>query len=252
MQGHDVAALLAALALASVHLVSPRLRFLELIPRSRWLSAAGGVSVAYVFVHLLPELAAGQRAVEGEGGEARALDGLLPFLEDHVYLLALVGLAVFYGVEKRSVTARRHRRGSTGEDRTTDDAFWLSMASFAVYNAMIGYLLLREELEPLGALALYTVALGVHFVVNDFALREHHKHAYDRVGRWLIAAAVLVGWVLGVTAEISERALALVLAFIAGGVVLNVLKEELPGERQAQFWPFFLGAALYAALLQAL
>ena len=28
--------------------------------RSRWLSLAGGVSVAYVFVHILPELAKGQ------------------------------------------------------------------------------------------------------------------------------------------------------------------------------------------------
>ena len=252
MQGHDVAALLAALALASVHLLSSRLRFLEGIPRSRWLSAAGGISVAYVFVHLMPELAEGQKAVEGEGGEARATDGLLPFLEHHVYLLALVGLAVFYGVEKHSLSARRHRQATTGEDQTTGAAFWLSVASFTAYNAMIGYLLLRRELEPLGALALYTVALGVHFVINDFTLRGHHKDAYDRVGRWLISAGVLVGWALGVAAEISERALALVLAFIAGGVVLNVLKEELPGERQAWFWPFFLAAALYAALLQAL
>ena len=251
MQGHEVAALAAALALASLHLVGGTLRFLGGIPRSRWLSAAGGVAVAYVFVHLLPELAEGQRAVEGEGERGRAHEGLLPFLEDHVYLLALVGLAVFYGVEKHSLTARRRRRAATGEDRTTDAAFWLSMASFTVYNAMVGYLLLRRELEPLGALALYTVALGVHFVVNDFGLREHHKDAYDRAGRWLISAGVLVGWGLGVTAEVPERALALLLAFIAGGVVLNVLKEELPGERQAQLWPFLLAATVYAALLQA-
>ena len=250
MRGHDVAALAAALALAAVHVLSGKLGFLAAIPRNRWLSGAGGVAVAYVFVHLLPELAEGQKAVEGD--ERRAGDGLLPFLEDHVYLLALVGLAVFYGVEKHSLGSRRERRRSTGEDRTTDAAFWLSMASFTVYNAMVGYLLLRRELEPPGALALYTVALGVHFVVNDFGLREHHKDTYDRAGRWLISAGVLVGWVLGVTAEIPERALALVLAFIAGGVVLNVLKEELPGERQAQFWPFFLGATLYATLLQAL
>ena len=90
----------------------------------------------------------------------------------------------------------------------------------------------------------------MHFVVNDFGLREHHKTAYEHVGRWVIAAAVLAGWLVGVLTEIPERAIALVLAFIAGGVVLNVMKEELPGERLARFGPFVAGAALYAALLQ--
>jgi hypothetical protein len=33
------------------------------------------------------------------------------------------------------------------------------------------------------------------------------------------------------------------------GVLLNVLKEELPAERKSRFWAFGLGAALYAAFL---
>ena len=247
MDDQQLAALICALVLAAVHLQSGQLRFLEGIPRSRWLSAFAGVSVAYVFVHLLPELARGQQAIEGEGTEGRKAGPILDFLEHHVYLAALVGLAVFYGVEKHSLASRR---GRSGEDRTSDDAFWLSIGSFAVYNAIVGYLLLRGELEELSALVLYTVALAVHFVINDFGLREHHKEAYERTGRWVIAAAVLVGWVLGVATEISERALALILAFIAGGVILNVLKEELPGERRAHFLPLVAGAALYTVLLQ--
>lgn len=38
-------------------------------------------------------------------------------------------------------------------------------------------------------------------------------------------------------------------AFLGGGVVLNVLKEEVPSERQSRFWAFAAGAAGYAALL---
>ena len=157
--------------------------------------------------------------------------------------MALAGLAVFYGVESHTLRSRR-------ADRSGAVAFWLSMASFAVYNAIVGYLLLRGELDEPSALALYTVALGVHFVINDLALREHHLDAYRRTGRWLIAGAVLAGWALGVVATIPERAIALGLAFVGGGVVLNVMKEELPGERQARFLPFVAGAALYALLLQ--
>jgi undecaprenyl pyrophosphate phosphatase UppP len=247
MSEEVVAGVGAAIALASIHLLGGRLAFLDRIPRSRWLSAAGGVSVAYVFVHLLPELAQGQRAVE----ESAIAAELLPLLENHVYLLALVGLLVFYGVERHSVSARRRQREVTGEDRTTDAAFRLSIASFAVYNAMIGYLLVRGELDTVGALALYAFALGLHFVINDSSLREHHK-AYRDVGRWVLSAAVLIGLALGLVTEIPERAIALVLAFIAGGVVLNVLKEEVPSDNQARFAPFVLAAGLYAALLQAL
>jgi hypothetical protein len=50
----------AALALASVHIVAGKLRFLDVTPRSIWLSTAGGVSVSYVFLHILPDLAEAQ------------------------------------------------------------------------------------------------------------------------------------------------------------------------------------------------
>lgn len=38
-------------------------------------------------------------------------------------------------------------------------------------------------------------------------------------------------------------------AFLAGGMILNVLKEELPEERESRFTAFLSGAAGYAALL---
>ncbi|HEX8617483.1 MAG TPA: hypothetical protein VF911_07850, partial [Thermoanaerobaculia bacterium] len=53
----SIESLVAAVALAIVHMTAGGLTFLGAIPRSRWLSGAGGVSVAYVFLHLLPELA---------------------------------------------------------------------------------------------------------------------------------------------------------------------------------------------------
>lgn len=80
--------LLAVACLALVHVVTPWLRFLEGTPRSAWLSLAGGVSVAYVFVHFLPELASGE-------AEIGRIAGDVAFAERHVYLIALAGLLVF-------------------------------------------------------------------------------------------------------------------------------------------------------------
>ncbi len=242
-----VVSLLAAVGLAAVHLFSGRLRFLEGTPRSIWLSMAGGVSVAYVFVHLLPELAEGQEAL------AEALDAGLAFLERHVYLLALLGLIVFYGLERAAKTSSRGRnRKASAGDRAGGDVFWVHIGSFAVYNLLVGYLLLHRIATGLEALVLFFIAMALHFLVNDYGLREDHKDLYTRAGRWVLAGAVFVGWLVGLGVEIPEAAIAVLTAFLSGGIILNVLKEELPRERESRFWPLALGAAVYAAILLAL
>lgn len=76
-----------------VHLSIERMKFLAGTPRSRWLSVAGGVSVAHVFLHLLPELSEGQRIVAERFGALR-------LAEHHVYLIAMAGLVLFYGLER--------------------------------------------------------------------------------------------------------------------------------------------------------
>ncbi len=237
----QVVSLLAAVGLALTHLFAGKLRFLDGTPRSVWLSVAGGVSVAYVFVHLLPEVSEVQETL------ADALGTTLGFLENHGYLLALLGLIVFYGLERAASASRKQRGGK--HQATSTGVFWLNIGSFAVYNLLIGYLLVRRPEQGLLELVWFAVAMALHFVVNDFGLREHHKTAYTRVGRWVLGAAVLLGWLAGLIGEVSEAALALPLAFLAGGVVLNVLKEELPAERESRFWPFTAGAVVYAALL---
>ena len=239
-----VAPALAALLLAAVHLFAGKLRFLAGIPRSRWLSVAGGISVAYVFARLLPELAHAQARL------GQRAEGVFARLDDHAYLLALTGLALFYGLERFTVRSRDERREREGADATGPTAFVISVASFAFYTGLIGYALDDEAKAGARTLTLFVVAMALHFVVNDYGLREHHKQAYTTIGRWVLACGVLVGWVASQIVELPETALVTILAFLAGGVVLNVLKEELPERRRSRFSAFALGAAAYAALLQ--
>jgi hypothetical protein len=67
-----------------------------------------------------------------------------------------------------------------------------------------------------------------------------------------VASSILLGWVVSYAIEVPRAGLGLLRAFLVGGVILNVLKEELPGERQSRFWAFALGAGAYGALLLAL
>ncbi|KAF0675391.1 hypothetical protein [Profundibacterium mesophilum] len=236
-----VLSLTFALLFALVHIFIGMLRFLEHTPRSRWLSAAGGVAVAYVFLHILPELSANASTF----AETLELDEL--HAEEAVYTLALIGLAAFYGLERWMKTApRRSHDGAPGAG-----AFWLHIGSFAVYNVIIGYLLVHRETPGIVPLLVYGVAMALHFVTSDFGLRDDHKARYDHVARWVLAAAVLGGWTLGMLTHLPELWIGMLFAFLAGGVVLNVLKEELPEERESRFLPFVAGGAGYALLLLA-
>lgn len=236
-------AILLSAGLALVHVVAGALRFLAVVPRSRWLSFAGGISVAYVFAHLLPQVAAGQEALR-ETGLTEIVIG-----EGHVWLLSLLGLVVFYGLERAAATSRDE--GDEAGDRTEPGVFWLHMGSYGLYNVLVGYLLGEGEGGTATGLVLFWVAMALHFFVNDYGLRQHHKGRYDRVGRWVLAAAVVAGAAVGTAERIHPAVIAGLVAFLAGGIVLNVLKEELPEERASRFWPFALGAVGYAALLAA-
>lgn len=257
-----VAPLLAALPLALAHVLAPSIRALDGRPRSGWLSAAGGVSVAYVFVHLLPELAAGQSAVRDALDGTGTLGALRAFAERHVYLVALAGLLLYYGLDKLALRSRRGtaRGGQDGmagdrDGRAADDdaggVFAVHMASFACYDLVVGYLLVRGEHESPASLAFFSLALALHFAVSDYALYEHHRHLFRRIGRWLLVLALAAGVAIGYLVAVSDAVVAVLVAFLAGGIILNVLKEEVPGEREGRFWPFLAGAAGYAALLLA-
>ncbi|MFC3606774.1 hypothetical protein [Stutzerimonas tarimensis] len=233
-------ALLSAMALTAVHLFAARLGASDRILRSRWLSAAGGVAVAYVFVHLLPGLARSQEVMQ------RSEVTLLTYVESHAYMLAMIGLLGFYGLE-RLIKAHRNRLPEHAE--THGGVFWLHVVSFALYNGLIGYLLVQDAAGTAETLGWYTVAMGLHFLVNDFGLERAHRDMFRHYGRWVLAAAPLAGWGLGTLTDISDLAVSALAAVIAGGVLLNVLKEELPQEREGHFGAFVLGALGYSALL---
>lgn len=244
--GFSTTILAIAVCLGLVHVLAGKLRFLDRIPRSRWLSFSGGVAVTYVFLHLLPELKTLQESLL-DFTHHHGLD----MIEHHAFLIALVGLVFFYGIERSTKQSRKEEHAATGADIPSSKMFWISIGSFGLYNAAIGYLLVSREQSGYAGLFLFALAVALHFIINDVGLRAHHKHLYHRYGRWLLCAAIIFGAVIGQFAEISEVALAVMISFLVGGIVLNVLKEELPDERESRFSAFAAGVVIYSILLLA-
>jgi zinc transporter ZupT len=227
-----------AFALAAVHYFASKLPGIDELPRSSVLSISSGVSVAYVFVHVLPEVGRTNRTVTETGL-------VLSHLDEYVYLVALLGFVTYYGLERY---VRRTR--PTPDGRTTRPGiFWIHVAAFAVYNALVGVLLFHRETPGVGRPLLFAFAMALHFVVNDYSLREEYEAAYCGRGRWVLTASVLVGAAIGVLVPVGRPLLGMLFAFLAGGIVLNVIKEELPEERDSRFVPFLVGSLGYSTLL---
>jgi hypothetical protein len=235
--------LVSAAALAALHVLAPRIRKLPLVPEHVTASFAGGIAVSYVFLHLLPELAEGNERVREL---LREVTVQAPITGLEIFLVALVGFTLFYGLER---LAERHGRG--GEASGSAGVFRLHLGSYALYNGIIGYTLPLTWRTGMAFAALFVVAMGLHFVLSDRGLEEHYGTRFDRWGpRLLLAAAVLLGWVLAsLFAPTSTVTVSLLTAFLAGSILLNVFKEEIPPTRRSHFGWFAVGLASYALLL---
>lgn len=228
-----------ALGFSIVHFISMYMKFLTYFPRSRLLSVARGISVAYAFVHILPELKEHQESFEGTGRSE-----FVQFLDSHVYIFAMLGLCAFYGIEKPVKHSQKRAKGENFAG-----LFWLHMSTFFIYNMLIGYLLVHGEFESLKEWLIYFFALAVHFISNDHALRQSYERIYNQYGRWVLSLSILLGWATGILTEVSDMIIAFLFSALAGGVILNVLKEELPEERESHFGAFMVGLAGYTIIL---
>lgn len=231
-----------AIALALVHGFISRIEIDAWIPKHRWISFAGGVSMGYVFLDIFPELNHAQADL------AQADFWLLDYLENHVYLLALLGLTLFYGLDRWVLISRRTNLAEGRTDRADTSIFWIHIAVYALLNLIFGYLL-QDLSHSLWRCLLFFIAAALHFFVVDHGLREHHRTLYDRQGRWLLTAAIVVGAIAGLSTQFNQAAIAAIWAFLAGSIMLNILKQELPEASETCFWSFLGGASLYAGLI---
>ncbi|WP_052765956.1 hypothetical protein [Aurantiacibacter gangjinensis] len=226
----------------AVHMLIHNMRFLDVDPRSGWLSFAGGVAVTYVFLHIMPDIAehTEEFATGLMAGEETARTA--------VYGLTLAGLVTFYGLE-RLAGLREKQHGD--DDMADTVSQYLHCIVYGLFNAVIGYLVAqREEKEGMTVL-LFFIAMMLHFVTADFAKYQDDRKGYMAIGRWVLSAGAVLGWLLGITVQFDAVVVGCVFAFVAGGIILTVLKEELPEERKGRFFPFLGGVALFGALILA-
>jgi len=234
--------LLAAPLLAATYLFGDRLVPREQKHPRRWLSIAAGASMAYVFLDVLPELAAHHQTLLAHLGE-------VPAAEHRLYTLALAGFVLLYGLDEMVRRAGSGEAGGADEAETSSPIFSIHIAGYALYGVIIGDALVSRAAQGVAALWVYAVAMVFHLLVVTSALTREHGSQYRRRGRWVLAASVVAGLALAALAPLSEIFMARLFALVAGGVLMTSANEELPRDKGGRFGWFATGACAYGALL---
>jgi hypothetical protein len=205
-------------------------------PRKPLLSIASGASIAYVTVHLFPEFQKLQKEFN--------LLGSIPerFHDYSLYLIATIGFLAFYSINHFV------KRGNQNGGNPSFLVFSIHIGAFVIYNSFIGYYLIKGLKQEPKHLVIFSAAFLLHLMVNDVGLRLDHKKRYDPEGSTVLALSVVGGWLLGCFVTLPTPVFALWFSWLAGGILLNTIKEELPSERKSRLLPFVLGIVLASAL----
>lgn len=232
--------LLVVLGFSLIHFGSDRFR-LRLITVNQFTSFVGGISLTYVFFHLLPTLT----AYEHEVAEMFHLSQIDSY---HVIFGSiLAGLIIFYFLEEAMEKVKL--KLGTGETDAHLGVFWAHIASYFGYNLIIGLILSDHQFETSMTALFYLIVIGLHFLTNDWVLRHHFRKQYDRYGRKLLTFGVLIGWIVGTFFHVPHTIVGLLEAFVAGGMILNAIKDELPECKGRGFISFFVGVVVNSVLL---
>lgn len=228
---YPLIALISVMIFALVHLWAEKTRRLDQTSHGIFLSAGGGIAISYVFIDLLPKLGKSNLMVQ------QALKGVFPYFERHVYVMALAGFLLFFIVNRTENLAERK------------SIFWLSISSYALFNFFVGYAVADPNNTEVQPLVLFTIALGLHLFLNDYTLNKTQGKAYNHTAKWILILSLFLGWLAGLWFTLSQTAIALVSAFIGGGVIMNVTRHELPTKKPQNLSAFLFSSLIYTSIL---
>jgi len=180
------------------------------------------MAVAYVFVHLMSELEEGREHV----GE-------------RIHFIVLAGFLAFYGAE--------HFISRKLSGQASGMTFRLSLLFAWAYSWLVIYAMppgVKESglhtLPVLGALAL-------HLLYSDFELGSSHPREYDSWGRYVLATAPIVGWIIDSYTPPIDMLCHIGNAVLAGAIIYNVFRRELPEHKESSFRLLLVGVFVYLA-----
>ncbi len=215
--------LLVALILGAAHVISPRVFGLQKHPE-RQRAFGGGLSVAYVFLHLLPSLDASGEVVG-----------------PRIYFVALLGFVVFYGLDVFFQPPKH----------THPTKYHAYLSMFFLYDGLLVFTL-GLELPPTPILTLvFAVSLALDVLNTDIELQREHGARFVQTGRWVLFSGVAVAYALSLVRRPHPLVVDILTAALAGFIMFHTFNGQFPVSKNKKF-PAFLAGLLTFWLLHVL
>ncbi|MCA0901501.1 hypothetical protein [Microbulbifer agarilyticus] len=230
---------LAVLALSVIIVTIPYWPLFQRQGHPPILSVSAGVGITYVFLAVLPKMAMVQASLAGTVGEGSILT-----VERHVYLGALAGFVIFLFIANKGFSERSQVPGSK---LTLGEIVVLSV--FSMYFAQIGFLLGEWPSESLLGYFALTCAIGMHFIGINYHLWKRYPCRYSRLFRWFFSCSLIIGWVGAGFAEQVGGFVKLSSMFVAGGIIITAIREEIPSQGESNIFYFLTSVAVTTAFI---
>ncbi len=205
--------LLVALILGAAHLISPGVFRLRRYPAQQE-AFGGGLSVAYVFLHLIPSLDASDKVVG-----------------PRIYFVTLLGFVLFYGLDvlfqapKQNHPIKYHAY------------LWV----FFLYDGLLVFTL-GLQLPPTPILTLvFAFSLALDVLSTDIELQKQYGGRFVRSGRWILLAGVVVGYALNLFRRPEPFVIDVLTAALTGFMMFRTFNGQFPASRNKKFPAFVLG-----------
>ena len=233
-----ISSILCVMVIASSHWLASKVANRPDREQVRWASFGGGAGMAYVFVHLLPELAShGQALSDAPGMETFAPT---PITEALLFLIALVGIMVTYSLD---VLASHERQAGKV-------AGSLHTLNFAAISYLYAYSLPSLISTGLAYGVLFTIAISAHVLLADRTMAARHPTIFRTRTRWFGTAALVLGLLhAALLHPVADLHLAIATAFLGGGLLMAVFREELPAVNRTRLGWLVAGTVSMTSLL---
>lgn len=211
---------LVALILGAAHVVSPRVFAARKDPE-RQEAFGEGLSVAYVFLHLLP-----------------SLDASGALLGSRIYFVALLGFVAFYGLDT-FFQPPRHRHATK---------YHAYLLAFFLYDGLMVFTL-GNQLPSTALLTLvFATALAVDVLDTDIELQGEFGAKFAKNGRWVLLAGIAAGFGLGLLRRPNPAVVDILTAALVGFMMFHTFKWLFPASEKKKFPAFVAGLLLFLVL----